>query len=249
MSGFNLCSPTPPGFSSRDYAGYDGSGAQGGAQIYGYHTLNPANCRIDYHWPRNSTGAPTYARFDFTRRPTTEPSMTVEWGGSLTRGTFSWGTGRIGIGTPGAGDDYLSTPRIEVQITGDNDVTGVLGRAYRAVFVNTAGTEYATAWQALRMASGIVSYTYTFVVRIDGSTGHLEASDTSGLADVSATVALSGSFTGEYGRWESHHTGGGASGSNQGGLSEGNQYCTGVILGVNAGARLRRPTVGRIGFG
>lgn len=247
---FNLCTPSPTGWSERDYDGYDGSGTADGNSLHGFHDLDPDNCRLKFYWPRNDTGGPTYGRIDFSRGQLSDPAMTLEWQAAMTRGDFSWGIGRIGVGAAGAGDNPLSTPRIELQMTGDSDfLGGTVNRGYRAVFVNTAGTSHETAWQAVRIDNANSSERYTTRVYIDGSTGHLEASDTSGLADVSASVALSGSFAGNYDRWESHYAGGGGAGSNQGGISEGNQYCTGFIFAVDVGARRRRPVVGRIGFG
>lgn len=231
--GFGFCTQ-PTGYSERDYTGRT---TEEYGSVYGFHDLDTANCLVEFNWPRASDGAPTYARIDFARSAQIDtPDLSFVLNGSFLSANFSWGIAQVGMGTPGVGTDFLSVPRFEVQITGDQDTIGSNSLAGRGVFTNTGGTSFATAWTHLPRSSSFTTHVLpdtTFRLQISGSTGTMDVRNSIGTA--SASVGVSGSFLGDWNRWESHHVGGGGGNSNQGGAGEGNQYATGDILSVDPG--------------
>lgn len=237
----------PAGWSKKDYTGRENETATGDGRIYGFHDLETASCRINYHWPRASNGAPSYARIDFSARTTSEPDFSFGFEGGLDIGQFSWGTGNVGMGEPGAGDSFLVGPCAYVQITADDDVSPVNAPKFRGVFVNAAQTAFLTSWQAITPYVNTAEKSSvgptTIRVYISGGTGYVSLAD-----GTTASVALSGSFSGGWSRWESWHDGGGGGSSNEGGAGEGRQVANGYFTSL-AVAGLAGPTVGFIGFG
>lgn len=237
---YSFCTQ-PPGYTERDYDGYPNDSSNDMADVYGYHDLEPDNCRIKFKWVRALTGAPTYARIDRQASASiSEPTFefAVKWH-RMAYGDFSWGAAKIGIGDPGAGTDSLTAPWIGIEVDGETDRSG--GRRFRGVFVNAAGTETTTGWVAIAFAPAPDgntyagnSYEHTFAVSAVGGVGTVVRSYVDGDAvyqETTDSVAVTGSFSGQYSRWESHHDGGGGTASlgNYGGLS-------GIATGSNKAA-------------
>lgn len=223
----DLCTE-PAGYSERAYNDtalapcYSSTG-----HITGYHVLCPADCLINYYWPRNSTGGPSYARIDRADAQETEtPEFQFSIDGVWTSGNFSWGIAYVGIGDPGVGHASLTGARMQVQLWNDDD-NSPFGPKVRGMFTNTDGTTFYTS--IFRLAdTGRVHDTWgiddTVRAYIENGVGYVELG--SGAV---RSVALSGSFAGTYSRWESHHGGGGGGNSNQGGVGEGGQTARGTI--------------------
>lgn len=243
----------PAGYTERAYS--DTAYAQctqfGGGGItedslIGFHSLCPADCRINYYWPRNGTGNPSYARVDFTSPASTStPDYEFAIQGSWNSGNYSWGTALVGIGAPGTGDAFIVGPRIYVSLTNDDDLSPS-GPKFTGHFTNDAGTTYSTARTALtpRSYTGDVwSINTTIRQYIEGTTGYVVLGN-----GTTVSVALSGSFAGTYSRWESWHGGGGGSSSNNGGAGEGRQTANGAITSVRVFSTVLLPTVGFIGL-
>jgi hypothetical protein len=236
----------PAGYSERAFGGTvlpQCTAYSSEDDIVGFHSLCPSSCRVNYYWPRASNGAPSYARIDLNRSSQPDFSFSIE--GSWNLGNFSWGIASIGLGSPGAGTSFLVGPCMYVQVTGDDDILPDNAPKFRGVFVNAAGSTFATGWQALTPYSNVsdlTSVNTTIRQYISGTTGYVVLADGS-----TVSVALSGSFSGPYSRWESWHDGGGGGSSNEGGTGEGRQTASGAItsLRVLTGG----PTTGFIGFG
>lgn len=246
-----FCS-TPAGWTERDYTGHVEGTAPTMSYIYGCHDLDTANCRLQFHWPRNSTGGPTWARFP---RPgaaaTAEPSLDMDMLFQRnSQGDFSWGVSTLSIGEAGVGTAENTFPRIGVQFTGDEDVT-TLGRAYRAAFWNTAGTAFTTAWRFMQFTNGTFGTTdvCNYHAYISGSTGYMVLTLPNNTT-VTETVALTGSFLGTYPRWESYYAGGGGAGTNNGDTHPTGtpKAAYGYIYTVRLPGLQRRPVIGRVGF-
>lgn len=249
MADITFCAE-PAGYSERAYG--DAVILPGhvvnDSELTGWHVLDSANCRVRYYWPRNGTNGPSYARVDMSARTTSRPDHRFTFSGSWDIGDFSWGAGSIGIGSPGTGHAFLTSPCIYVQLTADGDLgTNRYAGKFRGVFVNNAGTTFATDWTTLapQTVSGTLATSVpsqTIRQHVNGSTGYVVLDD-----GTTYSVALSGSFSGPYSRWESHHGGGGGDSSNLGGTGEGDQIATGEITSVRID--LGGPTTGFIGFG
>lgn len=249
MATMDLCT-APAGYSQRAYNGDilpDCHTHSSEDDLRGHHTICPANCRINYYWPRNGTGGPSYARIDTTGTLTSTPDWDISINGSWNSANYSWGTATIGIGDPGVGDAFLVGPRIYVGLLNDDD-TSPFGPKVYGVFVNAAGTSFSTPIfrvpETNHISPDYWSLDTTIRQYISNSTGYVVLGN-----GTSRSVALSGDFSGTYSRWESRHSGGGGSSSNNGGSGEGRVTASGAITSIRISSAAHGPTVGFIGFG
>jgi len=229
-------------WSEQDYTGASsvlGDGRYSDMSPYGYHDLDLGGVvlggtpSINVGWKRAnpSDGKPTWGRIDGPGTPTSLPSLTFDMLTSRqASGNFSWGNGFIGLGEPAvAADDLLLDgpgPSIGFTLTGETD-GGRPGRSFRPWWQNDAGTiTNGPAWVLWTLISNIQgnALTHHFEVWIEaGPTGRARVTDAASTVLLNQTVALPGSYAGDYSRFESWHGGGGGTppptGQNEGDIT------------------------------